>query len=69
MLINQRERERLTEFIATQGISCVVLGPGAVDKEGHTIHESVPLHKVVLASHIHEEIVLRFATLLAAPQS
>jgi acetylornithine deacetylase len=53
-------------IISKQGIPCVVLGPGAVAEEGHTMHESVPLEEVVLAARIYAEIALQFAPLLGA---
>ncbi len=51
-------------IIANQGVPCVVLGPGSVAEEGHTLHESVPLDEVVTAARIYAEIALRFADFL-----
>ncbi len=56
-------------IISNQGIPCVVLGPGDVAEEGHTLHESVPLDEVVMAARIYEEIALRFASFLGTPNA
>ena len=54
-------------ILSKQGIPCVVLGPGDVASEGHTIHESVPLDEVGRAAEIYAEIALRFAPVVSAP--
>lgn len=47
-------------IIAAAGIPCVVMGPGAVAEEGHTIHESIALDEILTAARIFEEMVLHF---------
>ena len=47
-------------IIAAAGIPCVVMGPGAVAEEGHTIHESIALDEILTAAHIFEELARQF---------